>query len=272
MLTRAQLLAIYPNAPAADLDQFVAQAPTVLKAAGILDGRNRLQFFLAQIGHESAGLSLHEEGLSYSKPERLMAVWPSRFPTLASAQPYANNPQGLAEKIYGGRMGNLNPGDGYRFHGRGYIQITGRDTYAAVGAAAGLPLLDQPGLAADPQHALAVACGYWTWAKLNGPCDSGDFITATKRINGGTVGLDDRKAWLAKVQASINWPLDDDAASDDATVRAMQTRLKELGLYVGSIDGVIGNYSRGGLRAFQASKSLPVTGELDPATRAALGI
>lgn len=203
MLTKAQVESIYPKASPPLLAFLCGGGNAVLTEFGINPG-NRLEYFLAQLGHESAGCTRLEEGLNYSAL-RLTQVWPSRFPNLAAAQPYANNPEKLANKVYAGRMGNGPPesGDGYRYRGRGLIQITGKDCYTAVGQRAGLDLVNKPEQAASPDSALRVACGYWKWKDINAACDAGDFVKVTKLINGGTVGLDDRKAWLQKVHKAL---------------------------------------------------------------------
>ncbi|MFO1068169.1 MAG: glycoside hydrolase family 19 protein [Geminicoccaceae bacterium] len=174
----------------------------ILGACGIV-GR-RLEFFLAQIGHETAGLRVVEENLSYSA-ERLTAVWPRRFPDVRSALPFARAPERLAERVYGGRMGNdaEGSGDGWRYRGRGYLQLTGRDAYRAVGDLAGLDLEGDPGLAAAPGTALRVACACWRWKGLDPFCDADDFTGLSRRINGGTNGLADRRAWLARVRRTL---------------------------------------------------------------------
>jgi putative chitinase len=225
------------------------------------------------MGHESGGLTIVQENLNYSA-SRLMAVWPSRFPTLASAQPYAGNPQKLANKVYGGRMGNTGPNDGWTYRGRGFIQITGKDGYASVGALAGLDLVGHPELAADPAKAGAVVAAFSSWKKLNVPADAGDFVAHTRKINGGTIGLDDRKVWLNKVLANVPWPF---GAAPAATlsverIKAAQVKLKALGLYTGSIDGIIGKFGRAALRGFQAGEGLPLTEALDAPTLAALNV
>ena len=133
MLTKAALRSIFPKAPDVDLEAFISSGIEALKDAGILEMANRLQYFLAQLGHESNGLTHKEENLNYSA-KRLTEIWPSRFPTLDSAKPFAFNPEKLANKVYGGRMGNTEPGDGYRYRGRGYIQLTGRETYTITGS------------------------------------------------------------------------------------------------------------------------------------------
>ena len=155
--------------------------------------------FIGQCQHESANFTKLEEGLNYSA-SRLMAVWPSRFPSLDVANQYANNPQKLANKVYGGRMGNIDENDGWNYHGRGLIQLTGKDNYANCGSGLGMDLVGDPDRLLDPQYA-ALSAG-WVWNKkgLNDLADTGDYETMTKRINGGTLGLDDRKAKIAKAR------------------------------------------------------------------------
>ena len=159
----------------------------------------RQAFFVGQCAHESNNFTKLEEGLNYSA-SRLMAVWPSRFPTLDAAAPYANNPEKLANKVYGGRadLGNKEDGDGFKFHGRGCIQLTGRDLYERCGEAIGADLINQPQLLVEPHYAALSAAWFWNKKGLNALADSKDYDTMTKRINGGLTGLDDRKAKIAK--------------------------------------------------------------------------
>ena len=152
-------------------------------------GSTEVDDFLGQILHESAGLTQFSEHLNYSA-ERLCVVWSSRFPTLQSAQPYARNPQALANKVYGGRMGNINPGDGWKYRGRAPIQITGHDNYAAVGKLMGQDLLTLPELLEQPRFALE-ACIDW-WEDRIPDSMIGDPQKVTKRVNGGLIGLADR--------------------------------------------------------------------------------
>ena len=203
MLTLTQLKSIFPRAQMADLNAFVSFGEEALKSSGILDGAMRLQYFLAQLGHESNGLTNREENLNYSA-SRLMEIWPGRFPTREIAEQYDRNPEKLANFVYGGRMGNVNPGDGYRYRGRGYIQLTGRETYREVGRIAGLDLEGHPELASKPENAVRIACAYWTWKGLNAACDVADFTGVTKKINGGTNGLEDRLDWLKKVKSVVS--------------------------------------------------------------------
>jgi putative chitinase len=155
--------------------------------------------FIGQCAHESANFTRLEENLNY-RPESLMRVWPSRFPDLPTAMKYAHNQEAIANKVYGGRMGNgaEESGDGWKYHGRGLIQLTGKENYERCGEALGVDLINQPGLLAQPYHAVMSAGWFWNKKGLNGLADSGDYETMTKRINGGLIGLDDRKAQIGK--------------------------------------------------------------------------
>lgn len=157
----------------------------------------RQAFFVGQCAHESGNFKVLEENLNY-RPETLMRVWPSRFPDLATADKYAHNPQLLANKVYAGRLGNNQENDGWNFHGRGLIQLTGRENYANCGNSLSVDLINQPGLLAQPRYAALSAAWFWRKRDLNSLADIKDYETMTKRINGGLIGLDDRKAKIAK--------------------------------------------------------------------------
>ncbi len=156
----------------------------------------RIAHWFAQFAHESAHFQRFEEGLSYSA-ERLMAVWPRRFPDPAAAKPFARNPEALANNVYGGRMGNVNPGDGYRYRGRG-PQITGRENYKLAERGTGLSLLANPDLAALPENFTLLACDYWDRNSCNRMADRDDLVAITEAVNGGRIGIADRKALLIK--------------------------------------------------------------------------
>ena len=179
---------VKPATAAAWADAFAAEIlPGTFSA-----GESELPSFLGQVLHESGMLERLEEGLYYKTPGRLMAIWPSRFKTLDDERPYLCNPEALANKVYGGRMGNVNPGDGWRYRGGGLIQCTGSDNYRALQAATGVHVHDQPELLRRPgRDALRVTISWW---EGNVP-DSvmGNLVKVTKAVNGGTVGLDDRQ-------------------------------------------------------------------------------
>lgn len=148
--------------------------------------------FLAQILHESSLFEHIEENLHYKSPERLMMVFgKKRFPTVEDAKPFINNPVGLANVVYGGRGGNNREGDGWKYRGRGLIQLTLRDNYVAVGKALGLDLVNNPDLLLEPEFAMKAAIAWW---QGNIP-DSimGDIRAITKKVNGGYNGLEDRE-------------------------------------------------------------------------------
>lgn len=201
MLTLAQITRLYPRAPV-PARTALAAAPALARAG--LHTPARLHAFLAQLGHESDGLTRTVESLYYTRRERLMAVWPRRFPSVEAATPYLRNSRKLAELVYGGRLGNTEPGDGARYIGRGYLQITGRANYREMGKRIGLDLEAEPERAADPEMAIEIACAYWTARGINAPADAGDFREVTRRINGGLVGYEDRLAWLERARACIN--------------------------------------------------------------------
>jgi putative chitinase len=161
--------------------------------------------FIGQCAHESGNFKTLEENLNY-KPEALMRVWPSRFPDIATAMKYAHNPEMIANKVYGGRMGNgvEESGDGWKYHGRGLIQLTGKENYANCGSGIGVDLLSNPNLLNTPEYAALSAGWFWGKRGLNLLADSGDIETMTKRINGGLIGLEDRKAKIAKALAVLS--------------------------------------------------------------------
>lgn len=155
----------------------------------------RVASFIAQCAHESGGFSMMEENLNY-KAATLTKLWPQRYPP-GVAEQYAGKPELIANKSYGGRMGNgpETTGDGWKFRGRGLIQLTGRSNYTACSRAmfGDDTLVENPDILFDPYYAIHSACWFWDKNKLNQFADSGDFITMTKRINGGTIGLADRQ-------------------------------------------------------------------------------
>ncbi len=174
----------------ADAFKWAAVFDQVLTAESFSLGWSEMDDFLGQVCHESAMLTRLEEGLTYTSAARICAVWPKRFPTELDAAPYVRNPMELANKVYGGRMGNTEPSDGWRFRGRGLLQVTGRDNYRAVGKVIGMPLELQPDLLAQPEWALRSALAWW---EGNVPdAIMGDIVKVTKRVNGGTHGLEHR--------------------------------------------------------------------------------
>lgn len=157
----------------------------------------RVAAFLAQCGHESGGWTTFEENLNYSA-QGLVGIFKKYFPTLESAQPYARKPEKIANKVYGGRMGNgpESSGDGWKYRGRGPIQLTGKNNY--LNFAKDMfedweNLFQNPDwVTSDKDFALMSAIWFWNKNGLNVQADSGDIKLMTKKINGGYIGLDDR--------------------------------------------------------------------------------
>jgi putative chitinase len=151
----------------------------------------RLAHWLGQMAHESGGFTRLVENLNYTSADTIARVWPSRF-TKASAVAFVRNPEALANRVYGSRMGNMQPGDGWRYRGRGLVHLTGRENYQRAQAANGIPLVTNPDLAADPEIAVRLAVWYWNSKNLNVIADADNATALTRRINGGTIGLQDR--------------------------------------------------------------------------------
>lgn len=149
--------------------------------------------FIGQCGHESGNFTKLEENLNYSA-DRLMVIWPKRFPTINIAQPYHRNPRKIANKVYANRMGNRDEAsdDGWRFRGSGWVQLTGHDNFYHAGKALGVDLVMNPDLVRTPQYAALTAGWYWATHNCNQLAESGDWNGLTKRINGGTIGINDR--------------------------------------------------------------------------------
>lgn len=161
-----------------------------------ITSKQRVAMFLAQTGHESANWNLLEENLNYSAAA-LLRVFPKYYKTQAAANLDARKPQQIANRVYANRMGNGDAasGDGYRYRGRGILQVTGKSNYAACSRAlyGDERLVSKPELLTTQDGAIGSACWYWNSRKLNEVCDKGDVLAATRIINGGTNGLEDRK-------------------------------------------------------------------------------
>jgi putative chitinase len=153
--------------------------------------------FIGQCAHESGNFKTLQENLNYSA-EGLMKTWPSRFPTKEMADQYARQPAKIASKVYNGRLGNTSEEEAAQYLGRGLIQLTGKENYANCGTALGVDLVGNPILLIEPKYAALSAGWFWNKKGLNALADAQDYETMTKRINGGLIGLDDRKAKIAK--------------------------------------------------------------------------
>jgi putative chitinase len=155
--------------------------------------------WIGQCGHECGNFRIMEENLNYRAPT-LLKLFPQNPKrvwgfTPESAAAYERQPQKIANRIYGNRMGNRDEasGDGFRFRGSGFLQLTGMNNFYHAGQALGVDFIMQPELVRTPMYAAQTAGWFWQTHRLNQYADSGDILTMTKRINGGTIGLEDRK-------------------------------------------------------------------------------
>lgn len=180
--------------------------------AGI-DTRAEVIQFIANCCHES-NFQPKSENLNYSA-DRLAVVWPNRYainPKARIKEPnalalsLAHSPEKLANNVYANRMGNIYPGDGYKFRGRGAPQLTGREAYEAVGSIVGMNFVGEPELVNTVSGGVAAAVGFWVWKKIGSAATRGDTVTVRELWNGGQTGLEQVKQLVAK-QASI-WPAD----------------------------------------------------------------
>jgi putative chitinase len=196
-VTHEQLCKFFEDTEEASLVPFVDAFNKAFEIFEI-NTPQRIAMFMAQVGHESAGLTALEENLNY-KAEGLTRIFHKYFPTADSTEGYARNPEKIANKVYASRMGNgdEHSGDGYRYRGRGAIQLTGKSNYDACGANLEVDLTANPEYLSTPEGAIMSAAWFWDQRDLNDWADDGDVLTVTKKINGGTIGLEDRKEHYA---------------------------------------------------------------------------
>jgi putative chitinase len=249
-----------------------------------IDTVPRVAAFIAQCAHESANFKFLKENLNY-KAESLMRVWPSRFPNMDVARQYAMQPEKIANKVYADRMGNgpESSGDGWRYAGKGLIQLTGKDNYTRFAESIETPVEEIPDYLGTFEGAVQSACWFWEVNNLNQWADAGDILTLTKRINGGTIGLEDRKKHYAHALhvlgdggghavAESHTPaaggVDMNSVirrgSRGDTVAAVQAK---LGL---TADGDFGPGTEQALKNWQAANGLVADGIAGPATLARL--
>jgi len=247
----------------------------------------RVAGFIAQCAHESNEFKSLEENLNYSE-KALNAVFGRYFgPGKRDAAEYARNPEKIANYVYQdefrkAKMGNVNPGDGWRFRGRGLKQLTGRDNYTAFGKTVNMTAEEAAEYVATEQGAIESACWFWYKAKCNMFADNGDIVGMSKRINGGTIGLEDRvRRWNealeilgapapapAEISEDVEDIIDDIGVlrkgSKGEGVKIMQ---EALGI---AADGDFGPGTERALKAWQAANGLTADGIAGPATFAKL--
>lgn len=194
MITLELLQKICPKTKKEVLESYVIPLNLVCKQYGILDNNKRIAAFLAQIAHESGGFNFTKENLNYSA-KALQAVFRKYFPTEKEALEYERKPEQIANRVYANRMGNGDEksGDGWAYRGRGLIQLTGKNNYTKFSESIKKSLKDTVSYLETPEGAVESAAWFWDTNKLNSLCDKDEFVTLTKRINGGTNGLEDRQ-------------------------------------------------------------------------------
>jgi putative chitinase len=194
MITIELLQALCPKTKRSLLEGYIEPLNTAAQYYDMFDNLNRVAGFLAQIAHESGGFTAVKENLNYSV-KGLMGTFKKYFPTEELAKQYERKPEKIANRVYANRMSNGDEfsGDGYRFCGRGLIQLTGRANYTKFANDLGMSIEDTVAYLETPNGAVASAGWFWDNNNLNQYCDRNDFVTLTKRINGGTIGLADRE-------------------------------------------------------------------------------
>ena len=180
-----------------------AEMVKAMDAGGITDQKSKAAL-MANVDHESGGFKAKEENLNYSA-KRLQEVFPKYYKTPEDARADANNPEAIANKVYGGRMGNTEAGDGYKYRGRGNLQLTGKAQYEEMGKKLGVDLVNNPDLAMDPKYSAQIAVQHWKSSGADKAAQAGDMTRARKLTNGGTNGLADVNskydAYLAQAKA-----------------------------------------------------------------------
>ena len=192
MITEDQIKHGYPSADGDIIGALVGSLDMFAEKYG-LNTPLRLAHFLAQTAHESGGFRAVVENLNYSA-ESLAKVFPNYFKDV-DPNDYARQPEKIANRVYGGRMGNgeESTGDGFRYRGRGLIQLTGKNNYSAMAADMGVSVEECAEYLETPEGACESAAWFWNKNGLNALADSDDVVAVTKRINGGTIGLEDRQ-------------------------------------------------------------------------------
>lgn len=283
MITLEQFSAMIPTNREAD--EWYKIAVDMFKKYDIITN-NRIAGFMAQCAHESRDFTALEENLNYSE-KALNSVFGRYFGTgKRNAKEYARNPQKIANYVYQdefrskrGALGNTNPGDGWRFRGRGIKQLTGRNNYTAFAKTVGMTAEDAAEYVATKQGAFESACWFWKTNKIASYADKGDIVGMSKKINGGTIGLDDRKRRWSAALAILNGNVSTTVKSSSSrTVAKIILRKGSKGSEVVKMQKALGIASDGdfglgtqiAVRNFQKKNGLVADGVAGPNTLAKL--
>jgi putative chitinase len=275
--TRDHLAAMIPGNP--NVDAWYSALMEVLPKYGINTPR-RVAHFVSQCAHESNNFRSLEENLNYSA-DALARVFPRYFGAgKRDATAYARNPEKIANYVYmdefrTAKMGNVNPGDGWRFRGRGLKQLTGRDNYTRFGKSVGMTAEQAADYVATEKGAIESAAWFWDTNKLNTIADTDDVVLMTRRINGGNIGLEDRQQRYnralpllegknptppaaAAAPAGVDMTAVIRVGSRGETVKAVQAK---LGL---TADGAFGPGTERAIKAWQTANGLTADGVVGP--------
>lgn len=213
-----------------------AEMVKAMDAGGITDQKSKAML-MANVDHESRGFTRNEENLSYSA-KGLQEVFPKYYKTAEAARADEGNPEAIANTVYGGRMGNSEVGDGYKYRGRGAIQLTGKAQYAAMGKKLGIDLVNNPDLAMDPKYSAQIAVQHWKGSGADRAAMTGDVVRARKLTNGGTNGLADVQAkydgYLAQAKAGDLTPTH---RADEGKVQAPEAANTALASTMATVKG-----------------------------------
>lgn len=231
-------------------------------------------WFLGRAAVETWAFTRLEENLYYTHASTIRHNWPTRFKTDDDAAPFVRNPEGLANKVYGGRLGNDTNGDGWDYRGSGILQTTGEANFKEVEAQTGIKCVSNPSLLRKMPDALTAAFVYWQNRNCNRYVDAGDVMGLVKAIQGGTAGAEDTAHYIALFMPVLVDPLPSGVGprtvkigSTGSDVMTLQQKLSALHLYGGKIDGNFGQGTQNAVVAFQKSRGLiPVDGIVGPAT------
>jgi putative chitinase len=271
--TKEQLAALIPGNP--KVDEWYQALCEILPKYDITTEK-RVAHFISQCAHESNNFRSLEENLNYSE-KALTSVFGRYFgaPPKRNAEEYARNPEKIANYVYqdefrSAKMGNVNPGDGWLFRGRGLKQLTGRDNYTRFGKSVGMTAEEAAVYVATEKGAIESACWFWDTNKLNTIADTDDVVLMTKRINGGNIGLEDRQQRYARAikilgggavaESTTTNYVTVRVGSNNDTVKAVQ---KALGL---TADGIFGAGTERAVKAWQTANGLDADGIVGPNT------
>lgn len=233
----------------------------------------RIAGFIAQCGHESLNFKVIEENLNYSA-DGLNKIFPKYFKRAGrDAQEYHRKPEKIANVVYAGRManGDTESGDGWKFRGRGVIQLTGRANYTAFGKTIGKSPEEVIDYLETKEGALESACWYWNSRNLNAACDIQDIVKMTKLVNGGTIGLADRKHHYQRAMEILGGTYEPKPAPILLKVGSSGPEVKKIQKALGiDADGIFGRGTKAHVVEWQAANGLVADGIVGPKTYKAI--